>query len=71
VYSNSYWRADFLAGYTVQGLGNNRRLSFQLNVFNVFNERDPLVTRFADDGSVFREVVQAPTTWRFTTSFEF
>ena len=71
VHSNSYWRADLLAGYTVQGLRNNRRLSFQLNVFNLFNERDPLVTRFADDGSVFREVVQPPTTWRFTTNFEF
>jgi hypothetical protein len=54
----------------VQVLRKNRRLSFQLNVFNVFDERDSLITRYSDDGSVFREVVQAPTTWRFTTNFE-
>ena len=55
----------------MQGLRNNRRLSFQLNVFNVFDERDSLITRYSADGSVFREVVRAPTTWKFTTNFEF
>ena len=70
VYSNSYWRSDLFAGYTVRGLRDGRRLSFQLNVFNVFNQHDPLITRYSDDGSVFRNVVQPPTTWRFTTNFE-
>lgn len=71
VYANSFWRSDLLAGYAVQGLRKGRQLIFQFHVFNVFNERDPLITRYSDDGSVFRNVVQPPTTWRFTTNFEY
>ena len=72
LHGNSYWVADLLAGYTVRGLAKNRALSFQLNVGNVFNQRKPLLTRYAaDDSSVLREVVTAPTTWRFTTTLEF
>lgn len=70
VYTNSFWRSDFLAGYAVRGL-KDHKLSFQLNVFNVFNKHDPLITRFADDGSVFRYVVQPPTTWRLIMNFEY
>jgi iron complex outermembrane recepter protein len=73
LYGNSYWSADALAGYTVQGLKKGRKLSFQLNIFNVFNERDPLVTRYdsTNPNLVFREVVRAPSTWRLTTNFEY
>jgi outer membrane receptor protein involved in Fe transport len=72
LYGNSYWRADALLGYAVQGL-KGRKLTFQLNVFNVFNERDPLVIRYAtnDPSTVFRHVVQPPTTWRLTMNLEF
>ncbi|MGH8020556.1 MAG: TonB-dependent siderophore receptor [Opitutaceae bacterium] len=70
-YTNSYWRADLLAGYSVQ-LPRERRLNFQLNIYNLFDDQDPLVTRLADDGvTVFREVVQPPITWRLTTTYEF
>lgn len=72
VYTNSFWNADAMVGYKVQGLRKGRNLSFQLNIYNVFNKRDPLVTRLESDGvTVFREVVQSPTTWKFTTSFEY
>jgi iron complex outermembrane recepter protein len=69
VYGNSYWRADLMAGYTLPWLEN--RLSLQLNVYNVFNERDPMVIRYDTHGAVFREVVQPPTTWRLTATYAF
>ena len=69
---NSYWLADALLGYRIPAQRRGTSISFQLNVANIFNERDPLTTRYALDGvSILREVVQQPTTWRFTTSFEF
>ena len=71
LWGNSYWQADAMAGYTVRGLRNGRRMSFQLNISNVFNEREPLVTRYQDNGSVNFHVIQAPATWRFTTNFEY
>ncbi|MGH8020555.1 MAG: TonB-dependent siderophore receptor [Opitutaceae bacterium] len=71
IHTNSYWRADLLAGYTMD-LSEERRLRFQLNIYNLFDDRDPLVTRMDDDGvTVFRHVVQPPITWRFTTTYEF
>lgn len=73
LYGNSYWGADALAGYTVSGLKKGRALSFQLNVINVTNERDPLIKRYSatDPSIVFRQDVRSPTTWRLTTNLEF
>lgn len=73
LYGNSYWSADALLGYTVAGLKKGRTLGFQLNVMNVTNERDPLIKRYSptDPTIIYRQDVRAPTTWRFTTSFEF
>lgn len=72
-YGNSYWRADALLGYNVSRLEKGRRLSFQLNVYNVFNLHDPLVIRYdpTNPNLVFRSVLQPPTTWRLTTNLEF
>jgi len=74
LYGNSYWYADAMAGYTLSRLPRGRKLSLQLNVSNIFNQRDPLITRFSEIGAqmfVFREVLQPPTTWRLTSSVEF
>jgi outer membrane receptor protein involved in Fe transport len=74
VWSPSYWRADAVAGYTVRGLRRDRKLSFQLNVYNLFDERDALIVRYSwETGGQrpFRTVPQPPTTWRFTTNLEF
>jgi iron complex outermembrane recepter protein len=73
LYGNSYWYADALAGYTVPGLRKGRKLSFQLNVLNVFNERDPLILRYVTGAydRTLRESIRPPTTWRLTTNFEY
>jgi outer membrane receptor protein involved in Fe transport len=73
VWSPSYWRADAMAGYAVRGLPRNRRLSFQLNVYNLFNDRDALVVRYSwETGGqrAFRTVPQPPTEWRLTGNIE-
>jgi iron complex outermembrane recepter protein len=74
VWAPSYWKADLMGGYTVRGLGRGRRLSFQVNVLNIFDDREALITRYqfiGDQKHIFRTVPQAPRTWRFTTNFEF
>lgn len=74
VWSSSYWRADAMAGYTVRSLRQGRRLSFQLNVFNLLNDHDALVVRYSWETGVqraFRTVPQPPTTWRLTSNLEF
>jgi outer membrane receptor protein involved in Fe transport len=74
VWSPAYWRADLLAGYTVPGMRRDRRLSLQLNVFNLFDDQDALVVRYSwETGSrtIFRTAPQPPITWRLTTNLEF
>ncbi len=73
LYGNSYGYADVFLGYTAPRFYRNLRLSFQLNVYNVLNKRKPLVIRYSttDPTVVFRNLVQPPTTWRFTTNIEF
>jgi outer membrane receptor for monomeric catechols len=74
VWAPAYWKADLMGGYTVRGLGQGRRLSFQLNILNVFDDRDALITRYqfiGDQKHIFRTVPQAPRTWRLTANFEF
>jgi outer membrane receptor for monomeric catechols len=66
--------ADAMAGYTVRGLQKGRRLSFQLNVFNVFDETDPIITRYnfaTGEQRALGVKPREPLTWRFTTNFEF
>lgn len=72
LHGNSFWYADLLAGYAFRGLPKGRALGVQLNVANIFNRRKPLLMRYAADNvSVLREIVVAPTTWRLTTNIEF
>lgn len=73
-WSPAYWRADAMIGYTVRGLRQNRRLSFQANVYNVFNDRDALIVRYSWETGrklPYRTVPQPPTTWRLSANFEF
>lgn len=78
LYGNSYWRADALLGYTfpksaLQYFGIFfKDLSIQLNVYNVFDEHDPLITRYQPDGiGALRAVVQEPRSWRLQASMSF
>jgi hypothetical protein len=66
--------ADLLAGYTVRGLPKGRHLSFQFNIYNVFDETDPIVTRYSfatGEASPLGVKPRDPLRWRFTTNFEF
>ena len=77
-YGNSFWRADAMAGYRFQKsvLRHFGRfasgLSLQLNVTNVFNGHDLLITRIQPDGvTPLRAVLQDPRTWRLQASLDF
>lgn len=74
VWGPSTDQLDLMAGYSVRGLGKGRQLSFQINVLNALNERDPVITRyeFVEGRQVPYGVKPPdPLSWRFTTSFEF
>lgn len=77
-YGNSFWRADALVGYEFQKSALKRLggflkgLSLQLNVTNVFEQDDLLITRIQSDGvTPLRAVVQPPRTWRLQANIEF
>lgn len=69
----AFWRADLMAGYTLRW-HKDRRLIFQANVYNVFDDRDALIIRYSwETGQkrIFRTVPQPPLTWRFNSTLEF
>jgi len=70
VYGNSYWRADVMAGYRFK-YRKGRTASIQLNIKNVFNQHDPLVNRYNDNGTITRWVIQDPISWQVTTNIDF
>ncbi|MGH7958139.1 MAG: TonB-dependent siderophore receptor [Opitutaceae bacterium] len=77
-YGKSFWRADLLAGYafqksTLERMGRFvKGLTIQLNVNNVFDDDDHLVTRIQPDGDlIWRAIPQAPRTWRLQAKIEF
>jgi outer membrane receptor for monomeric catechols len=77
-YGPSYWRADLLAGYKFRKAATKHLggfvdgLSLQLNVTNVFDDHDPLITRIQPDGvSITRALVQEPRMWRLQANLEF
>ena len=73
LYSPAYGEAMFLAGYNLR-LKDRRRLSVQLNIANLFDETDPIVTRYATTGNLHhprRMIIRDPRTTRLTASFSF
>ncbi len=72
IYGNSFWRSDFLCGYIFpQGWKDDHRMSVQLNVYNVFDNTDPLEIRYDEFGAVWRHIVQEPRAWRLTFNYDF
>jgi outer membrane receptor protein involved in Fe transport len=72
LYGNSFSYVDALLGYTLRGLPKIGPVRLQLNVYNILNEREPLVLRYdTDHTTVFRERIRPPTTWKLTANFEF
>lgn len=70
-YGNSYWLSDALIGYRFQNVRWFKSMSVQLNVSNVFDWDDPLITRLEPDGSLERWAVVTPRTWRLTLNLGF
>jgi outer membrane receptor protein involved in Fe transport len=74
VWAASVGEADLLAGYTVRKMSKGRQMSFQLNIYNVFDETDPIITRYGFTTGEARPVgvkPRDPLRWRFTTNVEF
>ncbi len=69
-YGNAYSRVDGLLGYNVHGLRHGRKLSLQLNVFNVLNDTDPLILRLQGD-NIRRYKLSEGREWRLTANLEF
>lgn len=78
LYGNSFTRVDAFCGYNFGRLPHLeflKNLSVQLNVYNVLNQHDPLVNRFANPNAavleVNRLVPQEPLYWRLTANLAF
>ena len=72
-YAPPYGEASFLAGYNVR-LKERGRLSLQVNVSNLFDETDPIVTRYSTTGNLNaprRMIIREPRMTRFTATFSF
>jgi outer membrane receptor protein involved in Fe transport len=70
-YGNSFGIADAVIGYRLPKTEWFKSVSFQLNISNVFDFDDPLITRRDPDGSIDRWAVVAPRSWRLSTNFGF
>lgn len=71
LWGNGFSRTDLLLGYKFHGLPRNRGLRLQLNVDNVFDERDPLIIRYYPNGGISSQVAQSPISWRLSMEYEF
>ncbi|MGH7946923.1 MAG: hypothetical protein ACREF9_18240, partial [Opitutaceae bacterium] len=57
LFGRSYWRADFLAGYKFRKVRLLDGVSLQLNVNNIFDADEPLITRILPDGVTVRRLL--------------
>lgn len=69
----SYWTADLLAGYTFKKVLGIDRLKVQLNVSNLFDHDDPIITSYTrtEPIEVNRVTFLAPRSWRLSAGFDF
>ncbi len=70
-YGNSYGEGEGLIGYDFGKIWVFKKLQVQLNVKNLFDDTDPIVTRFRDDGSPWRWKIREPRSYRLTARFSF
>jgi hypothetical protein len=71
IYGRSFWLADALIGYRFDRLAFLRHVNLQLNVANVFDDDKPLITSFADNGTIRRWVTMPGRSWRLSARIEF
>lgn len=62
---------DGFLGYTFQKFWGLQRLSFQLNVKNVLNNTDYIITRRNSNGTIRDVVYPQPRLWRVTANYSF
>ena len=60
------------AGYSLK-LGGRHRVNLTLNVRNLFDETEPIITRrFADSSQDIRRLIyRAPRSWQLTAEYGF
>jgi hypothetical protein len=74
LHGRSYWLADALMGYRLDRLARVpwlKRVNLQLNIANLFDDQEPLVTSYFDDGSLRRWVTVPGRSWRLSANVEF
>ncbi|MBP7140827.1 MAG: hypothetical protein KBA71_02885 [Opitutaceae bacterium] len=71
LWGNAFSRTDLLLGYKFHGMPRNRGLRLQLNVDNLFDERDPLIIRYLPNGGISSQIAQSPISWRLSMEYEF
>ena len=73
VWGNSKTLYDFLLGYKMKTelFGPGVSVKFQLNVQNLFDERDPTIAGLQLDGRLDKIALQSPREFQFRTTFDF
>ena len=72
-YAPAYGEASFLAGYNTK-LGQKARLGLQVNIVNLFDETDPIITRYFATGDLKRArriIIRDPRLIRISASCTF
>ncbi len=71
IYGNDYLLVDAKLGYGFRTRFQKMDVRVQLNVRNVFNETDVVLTRALRDGTPISYVYQEPREWSITANFDF
>jgi hypothetical protein len=71
IHGNDYWLADFFLSYRRKLLGGRVNLTVQLNVQNVLDETDLIITESTGTGIVSDYTFQTPRTFFLTAGFKF
>lgn len=72
-YAPAYGEANLLAGYSLR-FKDRRRLNVQINVSNLFDETDPIISRYFTSGDLKRArriLIREPRSVRVTTTVAF
>lgn len=70
-FGNGQTLVDFVTGYSFKAFGDSTNVNLQVNVSNLFDERDLYLTRANGAGLVNRVTIPAPRSVRFSATFTF
>jgi outer membrane receptor protein involved in Fe transport len=71
VYGNSYWVADAFASYRMRVWRDKVAMTFQLNVQNLLDNDELIVTETTGTGAIVDYIFQAPRTLTLSATFKF